>query len=268
MNKTTYTIGLIIISVSAISFGSGNIVVSNGNSAINISTNTFVEASDVKWQEMVSTGESLLHKKQPKEAIEKYFDPVIEQFSLLSSTNTAQIYCARDSKETLVYLIQVAALHDSGEDKETPEFWGNRFAEKKDGAEVLSQFWAEAFFLKSYALVELGDVRLAKEALKTAVGLSPLHSNYLAELGHIYQLEKNWDMALEAFKASEEAVSFSHPDSKEASLGRAWRGMGYAYIEQGKVDEAKKMYEQCLKLNPNDRSAVAELKYIEGLQDK
>jgi hypothetical protein len=170
MNKATYIVGLIIISVSAISFGSDNIVISNGNSAINISTNTSEEASDVKWQEMVSIGESLIHKKQPKEAIEKYFDPVIEQFSSLSSTNTAQIYCARDSKESLVYLIQVAALQDKGDDKDVPEFWGNRFAEKKDGAVVLPQFWAETFFLKSYALVELGNINQAKEALKKPLG--------------------------------------------------------------------------------------------------
>jgi tetratricopeptide (TPR) repeat protein len=75
-------------------------------------------------------------------------------------------------------------------------------------------------------------------------------------------------MALKAFNASEEAASFSHPDSKDASLGRAWRGMGYVYVEQGKLQEAKKKYEQCLKLNPKDRSAAAELKYIEGLQTK
>ena len=224
--------------------------------------------ADAQWQKMVSDGESLLHEKKPEEAIVKYFDPVIKQFSSLNSTNTAQVYCARESKESLAYLIQVAALQDKGGGKDIPEYWGNRFAEKKDGAVVLSQFWAEAFFLKSYALVELGNIDQAKDTLKKAVGLSPLNFTYLAELGHIYQLEKNWDMALEIYKASEEATSFSHPDSKDANLARAWRGIGYVYIEQGKLKEAKEQYKRCLELNPNDQSALAELKYIKGLQTK
>ncbi len=224
--------------------------------------------TDAKWQKMVSDGESLLHEKKPKEAIDKYFDFVIKQFNSLNSTNTAQVYCARESKESLAYLIQVAALQDKGAGKDVPEYWGNRFAEKKDGAVVLSQFWAEAFFLKSYALVELGNIDQAKDTLKKAVGLSPLNFTYLAELGHIYQLEKNWDMAMEAYKASEEASVYSHSDAKNANLARAWRGIGFVYIEQGKLQEAEEKYKQCLELNPNDESAAAEIKYIEGLQAK
>lgn len=247
MNTTTCIVAAVLLSRFSIALGSD---------------------SDAKWQTMVRDGEALLHAKQPKQAIDKFLDPVIEQFNSLNSTSTAQVYCARDSKESLAYVIQVAAIMDKGGGKDVAEFWGNRFAAKKVGAVVLSQFWADALFLKSYALIELGDINQAKTTLKRVVGLSPLNSNYLAELGHIYQLEKNWDMALEAFRAAEEATSFSHPDSKDASLGRAWRGIGYVYFEQGKLQEAKAKYTQCLKLNPNDRSAAAELKYIEGLQTK
>lgn len=117
-------------------------------------------------------------------------------------------------------------------------------------------------------MIELGHVDQAKESLKTAVGLSPLNSNYLAEIGHAYQLEKNWDMALEAFQASEEASSFSDPSIKNECLARAWRGMGYVFVEQGELKEAKKKYKQCLELNPNDQKSLAELKYIKGLQTK
>ncbi len=268
MNKITHAVGLITISVSAFSFGADSIVVSNGNSVINISTNTSAETSDVKWQEMVTAGESLLHEKQPKEAIEKYLDPVIEQFNSLSSTNAAQIYCARDSKETLMYLMHVAVISEGKKLKDIPLIWGTRFAKQKDGAVVLSQFWAEAFFLKGYASVELGNIKQGKECVETAIGLSPLNFNYLAELGHIYQLETNWDMALSAFEAAEEAVECSNPDTQNAQRARAWRGIGYVYIEQGKLKEAEKKYKQCLDLNPNDQSASAELKYIQGLKKK
>ncbi len=223
---------------------------------------------DTHWKKMVSDGESLLHEKKPKEAIGKYLDPVIDHFNSLNSTNSSQIYCARDSKETLVYLMQAAVMHEKKAGKEVPEIWGNQFADKKDSAEVLPQFWAEAFYLKGYALVELGHINQAKETLKKAVGLSPMNFSYLAELGHIFQMEKNWDMALQAFEAAEEATIYSHPDNKNENLARAWRGIGYVYIEQGKLQDAKDKYKQCLKLNPNDQSALAELKYIEGLQAK
>jgi tetratricopeptide (TPR) repeat protein len=247
MKNTTFLVVALVFSISSIALGSDN---------------------DAKWQKMVRDGESLLHEKKAQEAIDKYLDPVIEQFNSLNSTNSAQVYCARNSNESLAYMIQVAALQDKGDGKDVPELWGNRFAVKKDGAVVLSQFWAEAFYLKSYALLELGNIDLAKVTLKKAVGLSPLNSMYLAQLGHICQLEKNWDMALETYEASEEAVTFSHPDMQDAHRARAWRGLGYVYVELGKLKEAKEKYKQCLELNPNDQRAKAEIKYIEGLKAK
>lgn len=220
-----------------------------------------------RWEKMVDDGESLLHEKKARLAVEKYFDPVIKKFNALRKANSAQIYCARDSNETLIYLMQAAIMHEVEEEagEEIPIIWGSRFATKKDGAEVWSQFWAEAFFLKAYALVDLGKLDQAKETLQTAVGLSPVNANYLSELGHIYQMEKDWDMALAAYKAAEDSVSFSHPDAKDAEQSRAWRGIGFVYIELGQIDKAKEMFAQCLELNPNDQRAKNELKYIESL---
>ncbi|MDR0233227.1 MAG: tetratricopeptide repeat protein, partial [Zoogloeaceae bacterium] len=78
-------------------------------------------------------------------------------------------------------------------------------------------------------------------------------SQFLSELGHIYQLEKNWPMAQHAFQRAEAAAkSFSPPDAANMGLSRAWRGLGYAYVELGQLDEAEKMYKQCLELDKND----------------
>ncbi|MDF7798046.1 tetratricopeptide repeat protein [Pontiellaceae bacterium B1224] len=222
------------------------------------------------WEKMVGNGEALIHEKKPAEAIENYFDPVIKKFNSICSANSAQIYCARDSKETLVYLMQAAVMSEVEAEvgEKVPVIWGSRFAKQKKGAEVWSQFWAKAFFLKAYALVELGKLNAAKETLQTAVGLSPVNANYLSELGHIYQLEKDWDMALAAYQAAEDSISFSHPDIQDAERSRAWRGIGFVYIELGQLDKAKEKYMQCLEQNPNDQRAAAELKYIENLYAK
>lgn len=225
--------------------------------------------NDTQWETMVRDGESLLHEKKPQEAIDQYFDPVIQQFNARKNTKSAQFYCARDSKESLVYLMQTAVMNAKGDAEDIPEYWGNRFAEKKSSSEVLPQFWANAFYLKSYALIELGKVDQARLSLEQAVGLSPCNSMYLAELGHVYQLEKNWKMAMQAYKAAGgEAVLYSHPDGKDYDQARAWRGEGFVLIELGKINEAKALYKKCLELNPDDKRALAELKYIEQLEAK
>jgi len=128
MNKITRFVVLTLISISSIALGSD---------------------SDTKWETMVSDGETLLHANKPQKAIENYFNPVIEHFNSLNSTNSSQIYCARDTKETLVYLMQAAVMHEKKNEKNAPEFWGSQFADKKDRAEVLPQFWAKAFSLKA-----------------------------------------------------------------------------------------------------------------------
>ena len=44
----------------------------------------------------------------------------------------------------------------------------------------------------------------AKAALRLALKLSPFNSHYLAELGEIYALEKNWPQAMKAFNEAED----------------------------------------------------------------
>jgi hypothetical protein len=46
------------------------------------------------------------------------------------------------------------------------------------------------------------------------------------------------------------------------------RGIGYTLIEQNRLDEAEKIYHQCLELNRNDSKAMDELRYIEGLKKR
>lgn len=76
-------------------------------------------------------------------------------------------------------------------------------------------------------------------------------------------------MALQTFQRAESAArEFSPPDSKNIELSRAWRGLGYVYVELGQIDEAEKMYKQCLDLDKNDQRALNELRYIQNLKTK
>jgi tetratricopeptide (TPR) repeat protein len=113
----------------------------------------------------------------------------------------------------------------------------------KDETIVLPSTWAEAYFLKSYALVEQKDVEGAQNCLKKALHLSPCNATYWAELGHCHQLLRNWGQCLKAYQLAEEAADFSG-DYEDQDKARAWRGIAFVYIETGKLDEATELYKK------------------------
>jgi tetratricopeptide (TPR) repeat protein len=96
--------------------------------------------------------------------------------------------------------------------------------------------------------------------------LSPHNPHYLCELGEIYQLEKNWPKAIETFKQAEDENPLAPDDTRAVELARARRGIGYVLVELGKLDEAEKKYEQCLKTDPKDTQAARELEYVRQLK--
>lgn len=101
------------------------------------------------------------------------------------------------------------------------------------------------------------------------MAFSPNNSQYLSELGYIYQVEKNWPKSLDLFQKAEEAAnSFSSPENKQDDLGHARRGQGYVFVEMGQLDKAEERYRECLKANPKDDKAAAELGYIRELRGK
>ena len=109
----------------------------------------------------------------------------------------------------------------------------------------------------------------ATESLEHALALSPRNSKFLSERVNIYQREKNWSMALQTFQLAETAAKeFAPPDTKNMELSLAWRGIAYVLVEQNRLDEAEKMYQQCLELDKNDPRAMNELRYIRSLKAK
>ena len=122
--------------------------------------------------------------------------------------------------------------------------------------------------MKGYALQDLSRLGEAKSAVQRAIELSPWNSQYLAELGEIYQLEKNWPKAKQAFEAAEEHAQLSPDDARAGELARARRGLGYVFVELGRLADAEKKYQQCLATDPKDTKAAKELEYVRGLRAK
>lgn len=211
---------------------------------------------DPQLPKLLEQVRTFIDSKKPQAAIESC-EKVIALFKSHYGTSKSKIYCARSSPETLGYMLQAAAAMNKGE-----------FERGKKDAIVLSNTWASAYFLKSYALQDLNHIAEAKSAIKLALELSPWSSLYLSELGSIYTLEKDWTRAKEVFEKAEEHAPLSPDNLKAAELGVARRGLGYVFVELGQLDEAEKKYQQCLKENPNDAKATAELEYVRGLKAK
>jgi len=167
---------------------------------------------DPELSNLLHEARALVDAKKPQPAIEKC-DEVIASFEAHYGSRKEKIYCARTSAESLGYLLKAAA--------------------DKVNAIALSTTWSTAYFMKAYALQDLGRIGEAKSAVKMALELSPWNSQYLSELGNIYQHEKNWLKAKETFEAAEEHAQLAPDDTKADELARARRGLGYVFVELG-----------------------------------
>jgi tetratricopeptide (TPR) repeat protein len=196
---------------------------------------------DPQMMKLLQEARHNIDSKSPAAAIPKC-DTVISAYKAHYGDTKQKIYCARTPEESLGVLLKAAA--------------------DKNSAVALSSTWADACFIKAYALEDLGRGAEAKAPLQEALKLSPFNAQYLAEMGQIYAREKNWSKAEQLYREAEDNASLSPPVSKAEDLARARRGSGYVLVELGKLDEAEKKYQQCIAANPNDTKAKAELQYV------
>jgi tetratricopeptide (TPR) repeat protein len=192
-------------------------------------------------------GRDALNKGAPQKAITEYFDPVIKHYTDIYKGETKRIYSARNQIQAIMYV----ALPD----------------DNKQGTEVIDGTWADAYLMRAYALTELRKLKEARQALESAIALSPMNSQYLAELGYTYQAMKDCDKSIEMYSQAASMAELASDDATKATdLTRAWRGQGYCLVEQGKLEEAEAMYRKSLALDPKDDKSKGELNYIHGLK--
>jgi tetratricopeptide (TPR) repeat protein len=202
---------------------------------------------DPQMASLLQEARRLIDHKKPAAAIERC-DKVITAFKARYGNSKQKVTCGRTSAEVLGSLLQAAA--------------------EKNNAIALSSTWADAYYMKAYALQDLGRLPEAKSNVQLALAMSPFNSQYRSELGEIYQLEKNWAKAKQEFGEAEDNAKLVPEESKAAELGRARRGLAYVFVELGKLDEAEKKYQQCLAADSNDMRAKRELEYVRGLKAK
>jgi len=200
--------------------------------------------------QLLTNGVRLMQQGQPQQAMQA-FDTLIAQYNEKFKDETRTIYSSRSLPETLLYLLQAAA------------------AKSGTGAVVVSPVWSLVFYYKGYCSTELGRAEDAKLYLDRAIAMSPMNALYLTERGNMYAKEKDWASAMEKYRLAEEGANvYSPAASKNGDLARVWRSKGFVLVEQHQLDEAEKLYLQCLSLDPNDQRAANELKYVQNLKAK
>ena len=160
----------------------------------------------------------------------------------------SKVFSARSRQEALYYALQSASENSS--------------------AQIASGEWIEALYLKAFSLIELKQIDQAAAVLNKAIKLAPQNARLYNERGHIYQLLGDFTEADTQFSRAVAAAEFSPDDLKIIEQTRGLRGMGYVAVEQGRLNDAKDLYQQSLQLDPNDEKSKMELAYIEQMRQQ
>lgn len=178
---------------------------------------------------------------KPGEAI-AILKPLLAEYDTLYAGEKRKIYCAHDQQQALFYMAQAAAA--------------------KREAVAIDPGWCIALWARGFALIDLQQVDAAVPFLERAVALSPSHAHYLSELGYAYQTQKKWQLSYDLYSRAAAGAAMEKGDQRKKSLRRAWFGMGFDLIELGRLDEAEKLFSQCLELFPDDEKVKSELQYL------
>ena len=195
----------------------------------------------------LNTAAKLVSDGQSERAISDYLDVILLNFAQALKDEKSPVYSARTPAEALYYTADAAKHHQK--------------------AVVLNNLWSETLYLKGFALIDLGRLDDAQKTLEMAVVVAPKNSRVLAELGLVHQLKMDYSETLDLMKqAAAAAKAYSPAEVRDAELAHAWRGTASVLVEQGKLNQAEKLYKKCLKLDSNDARAKSELDYIERLR--
>jgi tetratricopeptide (TPR) repeat protein len=200
-------------------------------------------AHDLEQSARLKQGLDLATKGSLQVAIRDYYDPVIAYYEGTYNDKHKHYFSARGVAEALLYALDGAKT--------------------KTETLVVSRNWVEAHFMKGFALVDLGQLDAARVEFDAALTLGPHNSQVRAELGSLYNRQKDFSKALESYQRAEQDVEFSPPEAKTLDRVRAYHGLGYAYTELGQWDKAEEMYRKALAIDSNDQRSLKELQYIQ-----
>lgn len=124
--------------------------------------------------------------------------------------------------------------------------------------------YSRACYLLAYVAIEERDPQAAFQALQKGLELEPDHPHLWCEMGHLLQLLRRHEDALQYFQRAESVRPWASPQQK----GRALRGQGINLIDLGRLDEAEAALKRSLEVEPEHQNALHELGYIAHLREQ
>ncbi len=219
------------------------------SAAITISDTPPPQAVSKSDRETIVEARSLIQDGQPQEAITRVLDPFIAALEARYRDQPGVLYCANSQAEALFYLVKEST--------------------QQHAATVLDGAWCDAYFMRGFAQFDLGRLDLAEADYARALALEPENPHVLSEMGDMHLRHKDWPGAITYFEHAIEATkTFGAEERKTAETTRALRGVGYADVELGRLEDAEARYARCLEIDPHDEKARAELAYVKDLRAK
>lgn len=208
----------------------------------------------------LAIAQRLIAQGIPDTAIREHLDPLIASYERQYAHSGKTVYSARTMPESFMYAV-LDAVPESAPGQPA------RDQRVKSDVVVVDGGWSDALETKGYALFELHHYDEAEATLREALRLAPLYSTAWSELGNLYQSQKKWPEAMEAFRQAQNAADMvKEDDPHRPHYTRALRGQGFVLTEQGRLDDSEALYKECLALDPDDGHAKNELAYIAELR--
>lgn len=177
------------------------------------------------------------------------FDAAIKHCEATYLIEGKSVYSSRTTAESLVYSVLASSQQQT--------------------VEVVDTVCSDAYYLRGFTALNTGRLRDAEVYLLKAVNMAPVNAMYLSALGHIYQVRRDWAVAIDYFIRAEDAAQTYSPEGLRVNeFIRAKRGIGFNLIQLGKLNEAEVKYQECLAIDATDKSALNELEYIKILRAK
>lgn len=216
-------------------------VLSLAMQAVAASPPTTPSSAEARNEPRLRTAAQLLKDGQPQAALD-VVTVALAAYDADHAGEKRRLYCGMSPQESILYLAMAA--------------------KDKVDAVALPPGYCTALYLKGYALVDLGRIAEAKATYRQVIALAPMYAQYQTELGQLIRLEKDWPRMLSTCEQAGQAAALAPPDIKPMQQTAALRCQGYALVEEHKLGEAEKRYREALRIDPNDRKAEGELRYI------
>ena len=191
---------------------------------------------------------ALIQKKKLTEA-DLRLNRVLAAFRRMMTDSKARYVCFRSKEDYQRFVETVRKLKGDAEAKRVARVsWG----------------LCEALQLKARIASQRLKWTDALKLLDQVMGYAPCAAWPYCERGYILNKHGKPAEALEAYKkASTLAENF---DGSWHERALALRGMGFAQIELGQLQAAKASFQKSLKIEPKNKLALSELKYIAKLE--